>query len=275
MTLFIILALLLTVILMVPLLLPLLRPKSVDTTGRQALNVALFQERRDELEQERTEGSISEDQYEAASLELERDLLINADTDEPGTTRPTYKLAVFVGLGLPLLAALLYWQLGAPDFIDPPAAVSQQASSDIEMAALTERLAQRLEQNPGDIKGWLLLARSMQMHQDFAKAAEVYERALQRAGEHPDLLVDYAEMLAMQQGSMQGKATELIERALQIDPNAQGALWLAGAAAFEQEEYATAIVHWQKLQQFLSDDDVEAISMLRENIKAAEEGLAN
>jgi len=269
MTLFVALALLLTVLALVPVLLPLLRPRVVPSAEREALNVALFQDRRDELAQELAEDAISAEQYEAARLELERDLLLNAGAEEQGTQRPTRGLAVIVGIGVPLLAVLLYLQLGAPDFVDPPAAAQHQAGSEMDMAALTQQLAKRLEQNPGDVQGWMLLGRSLVMQERYQEAAETYERALERAGEHPDLLIDYAEMLALQQGSMRGKARELIERALRLDPDAQGALWLAGVAAFEQEDYTAAIAHWQQLQKLLPAQDAEAHAMVRDNLNEA------
>jgi len=268
MTLFIALALLLTVLILVPVLLPLLRPRVVRSAEREALNVVLFQERRDELAQELAEDAISAEQYEAARLELERDLLLNAGAEEQGAQRPTRGLAVIVGIGVPLLAVLLYLQLGAPDFVDPPAAAQHQADSEMDMAALTQQLAKRLEQNPGDVQGWMLLGRSLVMQERYQEAAETYQRALERAGEHPDLLIDYAEMLALQQGSMRGKARELIERALRLDPDAQGALWLAGIAAFEEADYTAAISHWQNLQKQLPQEG-ESAALLRDNLNEA------
>jgi cytochrome c-type biogenesis protein CcmH len=268
MILFVSLALLLTVLALLPVLLPLLRPRQVHAAEREALNVALFQERRDELQQELADDSISAGQYEAAQLELERDLLLNAGAEDNAGQRPARGLALTIGLAAPLLAGLLYLQLGAPDFVDPPEQVVHQAAGEMDMATLTRQLAARLEQNPGDVQGWMLLGRSLAMQERHQEAGEVYERALQRAGEHPDLLTDYAENLALQQGSMRGKARELVERALRLDPEAQGALWLAGVAAFEQEDYRTAISHWQSLQKLLPAE-AEATSLLRDNLNEA------
>ncbi|GAB4295766.1 MAG: c-type cytochrome biogenesis protein CcmI [Thiohalomonadaceae bacterium] len=268
MTLFVSLALLLTVLVLVPVLLPLWRPRTVRTAEREALNVALFQERRDELAQELAEDAISAEQYEAARLELERDLLLNTGAEQPDAHRPARTLAAFVGIGVPLLAVLLYLQLGAPDFVDPPVAAQHQAGSEMDMAALTQQLAKRLEQDPGDVQGWRLLGRSMVMQERYQEAAETYERALERAGEYPGLLTDYAEMLALQQGSMRGKARELVERALRLDPEDQGALWLAGVAAFEEADYTAAISHWQQLQKQLPEEG-ETAALLRDNLDEA------
>lgn len=269
MTVFLLLALLITVLILLPTLLPLLRVRRTAAAERELLNVALFQERRDELEQELAEDSISAGQYEAARLELERDLLLNAGDEETAAPRSARGLALVIGIAVPLLAGVLYLQLGAPDFVDPPAQAEHAAGTNMDMAALTRQLAERLEQSPGDIEGWMLLGRSYAMQERYQEAGEVYEQALQRAGEHPDLLTDYAEVLALQQGSMRGKARELVERALRLNPDAQGALWLAGVAAFEQEDYTAAIAHWQQLQKLLPAQDAEAHAMVRDNLNEA------
>lgn len=269
MTVFLLLALLITVLVLLPTLLPLLRVRRTAAAERELLNVALFQERRDELEQELAEDSISAGQYEAARLELERDLLLNAGDEETAAPRSARGLALVIGIAVPLLAGVLYLQLGAPDFVDPPAQAEHAAGTNMDMAALTRQLAERLEQSPGDIEGWMLLGRSYAMQERYQEAGEVYEQALQRAGEHPDLLTDYAEVLALQQGSMRGKARELVERALKLNPDAQGALWLAGVAAFEQEDYTAAIAHWQQLQKLLPAQDAEAHAMVRDNLNEA------
>lgn len=267
---FISLALLLTVLALLPVLLPLLGARRSRDTGREALNVALFQERRHELEQELAEDSIGAEQYEAARLELERDLLLNAGAEEVAAPRSSRTLALVIGMAVPVLAALIYLQLGASDFVEPPAAVPHEAGAamDMDMETLTAQLAERLQREPGDVRGWMLLGRSYSMQERYREAAEIYEQALQRAGEHPDLLTDYAEMLALQQGSMDGKARELVERTLRLDPDAQGALWLAGVAAFEQEDYTAAISHWQNLQKLLPEQG-EGAGLLRESINEA------
>lgn len=267
MTLFIVLAVLLTAFALLSALLPLFTNRQTKDAGREALNVALFQERGDELVRELAEDSISAEQYEAARLELERDLLVNAGTEERAAPRASRGLAATIGIGVPLLALLLYWQLGAPDFIAAPAAPAHEAGTvtDMDMDALMRQLAERLQREPGDVRGWMLLGRSYVMQERYDEAVDIYEQALQRAGEHPDLLTDYAEMLAVQQGSMRGKARELVERALRLDPDAQGALWLAGVAAFEDEDYTAALSHWQSLQRLVPAQG-DSAALLRDNI---------
>ncbi len=271
MTVFILLALLLTVLAMLPVLLPLFRAAHARGQEREALNVALFQERRDELEQELASDAISAEQYDAARLELERDLLLNTGSEDKSEQRPSLRLAVGLGLAVPLLAVLLYTQLGAPDFVNPPQAVHEMAGDnrvDTDMATLTQQLADRLKREPKDAQGWILLGRSLTMQERYAEAGAAYEEGLKNVGDHPDLLTSYAEILAMQQGNLEGRPQQMVRRALELDPDAQGALWLAGVAAFQAEDYSAAIGYWKRLEAMLPPQG-EAAALVRDNLAEA------
>jgi cytochrome c-type biogenesis protein CcmH len=268
---FVLLALLLTVLALLPVVLPLFRTARARGQEREALNVALFQERRDELEQELGDDAISADQYEAARLELERDLLLNTGNEGKTEQRPSRRLALVLGLAVPLLAGLLYVQLGATDFIDLPEATHAAADEpvvDTDMATLTQQLADRLKREPKDAQGWILLGRSLTMQERYAEAGAAYEEGLKNVGDHPDLLTSYAEILAMQQGDMKGRPQQMVRRALELDPDAQGALWLAGIAAFQAEDYAAAIGHWKRLEAMLPPQG-EAAGLVRDNLAEA------
>lgn len=271
MTVFILLALLLTVLALLPVVLPLFRSARVRGQEREALNVALFQERRDELEQELASDAISAEQYDAARLELERDLLLNTGSEDKSEQRPSFRLAVGLGLAVPLLAVLLYTQLGAPDFVNPPQAAHEMAGDnrvDTDMATLTQQLADRLKREPQDAQGWILLGRSLTMQERYAEAGAAYEEGLKNVGDHPDLLTSYAEILAMQQGNLKGRPQQMVRRALELDPDAQGALWLAGVAAFQAEDYSAAIGYWKRLEGMLPPQG-EAAALVRDNLAEA------
>jgi cytochrome c-type biogenesis protein CcmH len=46
---------------------------------------------------------------------------------------------------------------------------------------------------------------------------------------------------------LQGKPTELLNKALKVDPENLKALELAGSAAFQVKDYKRAIEYWQRL----------------------------
>jgi cytochrome c-type biogenesis protein CcmH len=47
--------------------------------------------------------------------------------------------------------------------------------------------------------------------------------------------------------SLAGKPTELINRALKVDPDNAKALQLAGSAAYQAKDYQKAIDYWQRV----------------------------
>jgi cytochrome c-type biogenesis protein CcmH len=95
-----------------------------------------------------------------------------------------------------------------------------------------------------------MLARSYNSLGKFDEAAKAYEKLTALKPEDADLLVDYALALGMAQGqSLAGKPTELLNKALQLDPENSKALQLGGAAAFQTKDYKQAIVYWQRALQ--------------------------
>ena len=57
----------------------------------------------------------------------------------------------------------------------------------------------------------------------------------------------YAEILSQANGSFIGKATELINEALNHAPNNPNGLWLAGMAANERGDLMLAVDYWERL----------------------------
>jgi cytochrome c-type biogenesis protein CcmH len=64
------------------------------------------------------------------------------------------------------------------------------------------------------------------------------------------------------------KPTQLIEKALRVDPENAMALWLAGTAAFRGNQFDAAIRIWERLTQQVEPDSEDA-RMLQESISAA------
>ena len=63
---------------------------------------------------------------------------------------------------------------------------------------MVERLAERLQQEPDNLEGWVMLGRSYFILKRYSEAAQAYANVMALAEEEtPDLLADYAEALAM------------------------------------------------------------------------------
>ncbi len=240
--------------------------KKPDERGRPEANIAVYRDQISELEADQRNGIISREQYEQDRDELERRLLEDVATpDEPVTksAKPVKagRGAVYaVALGIPLVALALYFRVGNPNAISaspttvrsqPAGPVSPQGAgprSQQQIEANVAALAKRLEQNPNDAEGWIMLARSYGSLEKYRDASAAYAKATALKSNDADLLADYAFALAMANGQqLQGEPTELIDKALKLDPESPKAIELAGSAAFQAKDYGRAVTYWQKL----------------------------
>lgn len=253
MSLFLALAAALTAAVLLVLLPPLLRRRATPPDARVAANAAIYHEQLEELGADLLRGAINQEEFERASREIERRIVAEHASagPQPARQRTPVAAAVAVGLSLPLLAALGYWQLGSPAALGEAATLAADPAHSItpaQMASLVERLSARMEQSPEDLEGWVLLGRSLSALGNYDRAAQAYARAARLAPMDAALLADYADTLAMAQGrKLAGEPMALIKRALEADPANLKALALAGSAEFESRNYAAAIGYWERL----------------------------
>ena len=228
----------------------------------RAANVLVYQDQRQELDTDLRNGLIGESEYQKEQQELERRLLVDTETAKrassasPATSSSTRKLAYTVTAAIPIVAIAFYLARGNPKALNPETAPSTQPAAATQSGEMTPqqieanvaKLAKRLEENPNDVQGWVMLGRSYMMMERYADAATAYGRASTLNGGDASLWTDYAEAMALANGQrLEGKPMEAINRALQIDPNNEQALAFAGEAAFQAADYKRAVEYWQKL----------------------------
>ena len=183
-------------------------------------------------------------------------ILLEMEAFDPEFIRNS-RTALLLLLIIPLAAAAGYALLGNPGALDPLQRQARIAPEQID--AMIGSLIEKLQKNPDDSKGWVMLARSYKVLERYPEAADAYARAGTLVDQDAGLLADYAEVLSqLHGGSLQGKAGELIARALKIDPNEPQALLLAGAAARERQDFAAAADYWSRLLAQLEPGSDEA-----------------
>jgi len=235
---------------------PLLRNRELTSVSPDDLNTEVIRTQLAELETDLAAGKLDQGQYAAARADLERELLYDLNTSgvarrEPRSGRWATLLII---PALPLCAVLLYQQLGSVELIDRLAAArtaqpaQQQAQQpQLSIEEMVARLANRLEQQPDDLKGWVMLARSYTILRRYGEAETAYANVLRLGGESADLLTDYADTMVMATGgTFTDEAGALLTRALELDPGNVKGLWLAGHWKFGNREYAEALDYWQQ-----------------------------
>ena len=217
-----------------------------------------------ELKLERSGGRLSETDHAQAVEELQRRLL--RELDRPRASVAWHQSpwlrrgsALLLAVLLPVAAFALYLQVG-----DPKAAaqlaqeqpdVHGDGAGDTQVQAMVDGLARRLEEQPQNLPGWVMLARSYETLERFDAAAQAYHRALQEARRsamdeevQARLWADLADALASAQGGgLDGEAGKAIAQALQLQPSQPKALALAGSAAVRHGKLDEAGKHWRAL----------------------------
>lgn len=268
---------------------------------RDRSNLEIARDQLKELEQDFTTGVIGKSEYEESRVELERRALEEAGSvaaqkkeqkksgkTETPPTQPKAVWAVALFLGILLAGSALYWVIGTPDTFFPRAdmmASSGEQNADDphnfspeQFEAMLQEFAERMENDPDDLEGWLMLARSYAQTGKTRQAIEAYERIIDRIPEDANVFADYADILAYEQGgNLAGRPIELVERALKIDPSHWKALGLAGTYAFDKGDYRQAELHWLKMKSSLPTGSEMARMMdvsIAEARRLQEEGAA-
>jgi cytochrome c-type biogenesis protein CcmH len=241
-------------------LVPLLRTRVGDDAQNEA------RRRRKALEAAHADGILTDAEYAAKCAALAQ----AAPASVPARTRTGFAVALAVALLLPAGAILLYWQLGAPRALDPANLVARSGEgADIEAAIA--QLAEKMKQDPDNAEGWALLGRAYKSTRRFAEARDALKRAHDLLPDDADLMVEYAETLVLSSSDhrIQGEALDLIEKAIQTNPQNQKGLWLAGIADSQAGKYAEAVKKWKTLLPLLPPGSNVADSV-REQIAQAE-----
>lgn len=249
----------------------LLKPSGASISRRQ-LNTAIFRDQLARLEKDRIDNMIEEADYTQARAELQRRVIDDTnEADDAATLRAPKKTMLAIGLVLPVVAIALYALLGSPATLEPNG--PQHAATAQDMDKLVVGLAQKLEKDPENLQGWAMLARSYKMLGRNVEAEQAFVRAGAFLDNDAQLLAIYADLAATNaNGNFAGKPTQLIEKALRVDPQNAMALWLAGSAAFRGGQYDSAIRIWERLTQQIEPDSDDS-RMLQESINAAYSAL--
>jgi len=159
-------------------------------------------------------------------------------------------IAAVMLAGLLAAAPLAFYRVaGVPDAASPDFAQRAQPQ---DLPTLVAELERRLQAEPDQPDGWLLLGRSKMSLGDLAGATAAMERALALDSKIPGLAaqirVDLADALAQGASSrLAGRPWQLIQEALKLDDANQKALALAGAYQVTQGNRQAALTYWEPL----------------------------
>ncbi len=248
--------------------LPLLKKDALAEVDGEQRNLKIARQQLADLKQQLQEGVLSEAQFDEQYLELQQSLNDDLDAD----IKPRYiagsgrwMIPVIVLL-IPALSVFLYLFLGDTNALNKAEQQLAEQQQVAKLQAAIPPLLERLKQNPDDMEGWMMLGRSYAYLQQYQNAVDVFAELNRRQPNNPDVLLSYADSLAMSQnGQLVGEPAALVYKALQLAPENHDALWLAGVAKVEEGDAAQAIVHWEKLAGMLPAGS-DALKQVRQMI---------
>jgi len=129
-----------------------------------------------------------------------------------------------------------------------------------DLATAIKQLEQKLAENPDDVEGQLLYARSMMSMQNYSAAVDAYQRANEIEPNNPYILTDLAEATAFKNdtGSFLGAPETYLKQAMSIDPKNQKAMWLQGIVYYENQQFDQAETLWTELFSLVENEKIKA-----------------
>lgn len=226
-------------------------------------------------------GVLTREEFDAKLAALPEDALAETSAN-PQTTRTVKIVMVAIAILLPLGVFGLYRAVGTPEALSQtgsaaptasmPAAGAGQPKTSMDMDAAIASLRAKLDKNPADADGWLLLGRAYQSVERNDEGRKAFQKAYELAPDRSAIEIAYAESLALTSPTrrIDGKPLQMIHHAMKSDPDNQDGLWLIGMSDYQNGRYAEAIASWERIRKQLGPDSdvLESVDKMIGDAKA-------
>ncbi|NQU57318.1 MAG: c-type cytochrome biogenesis protein CcmI [Rhodospirillales bacterium] len=233
---------------------PLIKRHSGENAPREDYDINVYKDQLLEIEADLERSLLSEEQGRAARLEIKRRMLAAADSaetvSEQGSGSNTVMIAILT-ICVPVGAVLLYLNLGSPKLPDQPLAgrdmrtIAAATEEDQKITRSAAKLAEYLQNNPDDLRGWTLLARTYLSLGRYPDSATAYGEAYRLDGANSGLAVDYGEALTLAaESQIPEMARTLFEKALAADYADPKARYYLGMYKAQHNDVRGAMQAW-------------------------------
>ncbi|RAI01000.1 c-type cytochrome biogenesis protein CcmI [Acuticoccus sediminis] len=226
----------------------------------------------EEIETDRANGTIGEEEAKAARTEVARRLLrAHREAGEAAAIgRRRWVVAAILVVLIPAVTVAGYLTLGMPGYGDRPLAERQQTSG-TDVAELLSQAEARLAAHPEEGEGWAAIAPMYLRLTRFADAAEAYRRAIDLLGEDARLLTGRGQALMFAGGgTVPDEAVALFERASALEPEAVAPRVFLAVADRQRGDLGAAAKRWASLLES-SDGTENWLPLARSEIAALQQ----
>ncbi len=231
-----------------------------------------------DIARDREAGLIIAEEADIAEKEARRRLLAAHRAAEKKLIKATGKSVQYVAMALtaaaPLAAFVLYGVLGNPAREETLAGQEIAARSRAQMAAdmspddraqmiagMVQGLAARLEEDPDDVEGWTMLARSYAVMEDYEESANAYAKAIALSPEDRELYMGRVQALVAASAArgepIDQQAEEAVEALAALDEDNPFALYFQGLVASQRGDAEAARNYWSRLVTMMPEDAPE------------------
>jgi len=255
---------------------PLLSKRTTEASPARAADdearrLAIYRDRRREIEAERQAGRLTDAEAARSLEELVAEAAQQFPDDArlaaargasgpaPAQARPRYLLSAVVALLVPAVALLVYVRIGSPGIVgvDPQALTGRLTAEGLDEAL--RELEARVAGAPGDAEAWGMLAQARKLKGDLPQAIAAFEKAAALMPGNARLLADFAETLLMGNGGdFSGRPADLLERAYRADPADPKVLLMLGIARYRLGNAAGGLELLRKVRAAMQADSAEA-----------------
>lgn len=231
-----------------------------NDVARDAANLEILRDQINEMDVDLQNGLLTPELHEQGKRELQSRVLEEvsgaSSVVTPSPSNPYKRLAIVLSILLPIMALGVYTQVGNMNAFSDR--VAHGGTSDIGAPhgeAGIATLEEKVDANPEDGESLVMLARAYMDANRYSESVQMFEKLTKLVPDEAWVWADYADAQAMAQGqTLKGKPTELINKALALDPDSMKGLALAGSAGMERGDFAAAIKHWERLRSLLPAD---------------------
>jgi len=243
---------LMTVAAIAAVLWPLGHAGSTQGGGNEA---AVYKDQLAEIERDLVSGLIAPPEAEAARVEISRRLLAAAGTGRKSEGQSSLAwrraAAVMALVGLPLVAAAVYFPLGSPNLRDFPLAQRSRAPDPAmasSLEAMVAKVEQHLKEDPTDGRGWSVLAPVLVRLGRYDDAVGAYRNLITYNGENAERRSNLGEVLTVVAGGVvTPEAKTEFERARALNADDPKANYFLGLAAEQGGRKDDAATIWRAL----------------------------
>lgn len=223
---------------------------------------SLYRSQLAEIDRDFGRGLIGGAEADAARAEAGRRLLRAADGEagptgdsEPALRRRRAASAIALSC-VPLLALLLYGAQGSPERPDQPLSARLRSDPSQDFALAVSRIEAHLAANPGDARGWSVVAPVYLRQGRYDEAARAFAAALEHGGANAEWLAGLGEARALAAGGVvTAEARQPLTEAVKLDAGNARARFFLAIAKEQDGDNAGAIAD---LRALLADAPADA-----------------